>query len=286
MIHACRVELRFHTDPPLEGSVFPGPALRGLIGRRLEELGSSDGLSFLRERFRPGSISGDTPAHWRLGFTKPPSPTHGSFEVALSTFGPSAQADLTAIIAALAAPNLPLRLPGPSRVLNLRHLSQFEETVLNPFRNPVHSPATQNPPASRIIQFVTPLLLSHAGQPITAAGLHHNPGIVFHSLRLRVADLAGMRRNDPRVPSLDSLINSIETVSSTLVDVRLPLVFDRKPQSLVGILGSLHLTNLTPPLHHLLESVPWIGIGKQTTFGAGSALINPPHTLTNSPTTT
>lgn len=266
MISACRVRFLFECHPPLDGSVFPGPALRGLLGRRLEEVGSPESLAFLRERFRPGGDGGDAPAPWRLGFASSPRPGEGVFEVELCAFGPSARADLAAATAAFAAAGLPLRLgPGRTASLRLHGFSDLEETTLRPFEAARDSPST-----ALTLHLLTPLLINHGGRRLAAADLADDVRPLFHSLRLRCAELAGLRRADPRagVP-MDSPI----PVAAEVGDVRLPMVFQGKSQTLVGILGSLRFEGLTPDAAGLLRVAEWTGIGRQTTFGAGTALV-------------
>jgi hypothetical protein len=264
---ACRSRLTLVTDPPLDPHWFPGPALRGLIGRGLQRLGAPAATAFLHQRFL--SAAPDSPVPWRMAFVSPPDPARAAFNLEITTFGTAAAADLAAICATLDLPGLRLDLPG--RSFNIRLLEQFplEASVIT-----LDAPSRRSAPISQLLPtalyLLTPLVINTRGRRLPAADLAVDTRPLLDSLRLRFADLAGIRRKHPLLPLFPE---SLPASRATLHDVQLHLPLQGSAQTLTGITGTLHWHRLPPAAISLLHQAPWIGCGRNTTYGAGSIIL-------------
>lgn len=259
MLVACRAVFTFVADPPLDMKWFPGPALRGLLGRSLERTRSPEAAEFLRQRFR--TFGGSTPALWRMGFTRPPDPSVSTFDADFACFGPAAADDLEAIAAAFALPGLHLDLPRRRFDLALRSRSRAEAAI---FRL---GQAEECGAARRHAHLLTPLVIHHAGKALAARALAANVRPLLDSLRLRFADLAGIRRDSPQLPQFCEAVAPSE---AALRDVLLHLPLQGRHRALQGIVGTLSWEALPIELTGWLDAATWLGAGRNTAFGAGT----------------
>ena len=247
-----QADLLFRTESDLGPTDFPGPALRGWIGRALERHGGPECMEFLQSRFKPVDGAG----FWRFSFHEPPLPRQRRFRARLTTLGEHAAGDMLAIIAALDVPDAFLALPG------LR--SRIALDLVEP--RPAHSILPAEPtgaPSDLDIHLLTPLSIHQGGEPLTAAAWL-SPQPLLDSIRIRFADLAGIRRSSMPPSPVGGAF------SCELHDLKWPMPISGERQSLSGVIGTMHWRDAPAAAAALLATAPYLGAGRLNSFGFGT----------------
>jgi len=249
-----RADLFFHSDPPLDVCFFPGPALRGLLGRLLERLGRPEAMDFLLGRFKGQEVS------WRLSFTEAPEPD--GFQVRVSTFGPKAEMDLAVIVAAFSLPDADLQLPDWRARLSLDRTEDLDGCAITLGEAPDDGEPVQATECE--IHFVTPLVIHRDGKRWRASDWAGDAAPLLDSARLRLVDLAGLRRKlaPTAVPA--------RFVDARVSDVRLDLPLAGRHKQLYGTLGTARLGPLPAYSRGLLDSAELVGLGRSVSYGFGT----------------
>jgi hypothetical protein len=257
VVRVERADLVFACDPPLDAGFFPGPALRGLLGRLLERQGSPEAMDFLCNRFKGEGVA------WGLSFTEAPG-TDG-FRLRLSAFGPKAELDVAAIVAAFSLSGAELRLPGLRTRLSLEHAEDLEGCAITFGEAPeAETRQAAEPGGDCEIHFVTPVVIHRDGKPWLARDWAGDATPLLDSARLRLADLAGIRRKmAPKTPPARFLATEV-------ADVRLNLPLAGRRQSLGGVLGSVRIAPAPPYSLGLLKAAELIGLGRSVSYGFGT----------------
>jgi hypothetical protein len=254
-----RAELEFACDPPLDGGFFPGPALRGLLGRLLERHGDAGCMDFLRNRFKGEKTS------WRIGFREAPRPE--GFRMLLSTFGPGAELDLAAAVSAFSMPGAELRLPGGRFRISLSNATDMMGAMLSLGGPDAECPETTSDGEDLEIHFITPLWINRDGHVWRAAQWKDDATPLLDSIRLRLADLAGIRRKIMPAPP------PARFREVNVQDVRLDLPMKGRHKNLTGVLGSAKLESLPGYSRSLLHAAEILGLGHAVSYGLGTVLV-------------
>lgn len=258
-----RVDCLFRLEQGLDREVFPGAALRGLIGRAVgdEEEESPTIRSFFRERFKPGE---NGVVSWRMEFHHAPDPQRRRFSVRLSTIGKHARDDLASILAALRVCFRPLKVGEFESRIALERVDSLDARLVVPWTTrPPASWTAEVPEGPLRVDFITPVSIHRGGRPLPAAEWSDATPL-FDSVRLRVADLAGKRHRE--MPSL----GSPPVAHLSLTDVEIPLVLDRRPRTLRGVMGYIEFEQLDAGHFGLLQAAASLGAGRLTSYGLGT----------------
>jgi hypothetical protein len=257
-LNYARADFAFRVENPLSRDIFPGPALRGLLGWALAAIPSMAADEFFRHRFHPPQ---PVIPLWRLSFHEPPAPDGRSFIARVTTFGVSCEKDLGAVSAAFASEGLFLEV-GTRNYRSGLHLHVIRPSDSGELAAPEESLIASSGRRRETVHFTS--LLSIRTHGVVMCASRFNPMALFDSLRCRFAELAG-----GRIRSLATLPPCrVEEVGLSDMAIEAPL--QQRRNLIEGVLGWVKLDGLNLGHVRWLAIAEVIGVGRATTFGAGT----------------
>ncbi len=254
-----RAEIIFDCEYTLPHGSFPGPALRGLLGRMIGGLHGDLCQDFLQNRFKGERVS------WRFAFSEPPE--ENRFAVQVLAMGDHAREDLCVILSALSLPKMMLRLPGFKTHLQIFRAQRLKGFTLEYVETEPYDDELGSASCSPQLQLLTPACIHHQRLPWLADDWVV-ADTLLDSIALRFADLSGMMRRSIAKPQTGCSISS-----DLLMDVQIPMPMGGRHQMTAGVLGTVGFSELDRYSLSLLQVAEIIGLGRSTAFGLGSVAL-------------